>query len=96
MLNKKEFVDMLAADHAEMSKKRVEDMVSMVVDGIKRAYEKYGGVRFVDFGTFGVRKCGNRPGKNPRTGEVVWIDRYNAPFFKPGKDLKEIVRTCDC
>ena len=92
MLNKKEFVEMLAADHADMPKKKIDEMVSIVINGIKTAYKKHGGVRFVDFGTFGVRSCGDRPGKNPHTGEVVWIDKYNSPVFRPGKELRDIVR----
>lgn len=90
MLNKKDFVDMLAEEH-NLQKNKVEEMVSIVIDGIKRAYEKHGGVRFVDFGTFSLREYGNRPGRNMRTNESVWIHKKVIPVFKPGRELKKIV-----
>jgi len=40
------------------------------------------------FGCFSVKSRRARIGRNPRTGEVVPIAEYKAPFFKFSKDAK--------
>ncbi|MHB1237945.1 MAG: HU family DNA-binding protein [Gallionella sp.] len=40
------------------------------------------------FGTFEVRKCAARAGRNPSTGEAIKIKASKAPAFKAGAALK--------
>ena len=51
-----------------------------------------GKVKFVDFGVFEVAKRAPRKGFNPRTREEIVIPACNEPVFKPGKELKEIIK----
>ena len=51
-----------------------------------------GKVKLVDFGVFEVAKRAPRKGHNPRTGEVFPIPACNEPVFKPGKELKQIIK----
>ncbi len=41
-------------------------------------------------GSFRVRERGPRIGRNPRTGEKVYVEKKQIPYFKPGKDLSAI------
>jgi nucleoid DNA-binding protein len=44
-------------------------------------------------GSFGTRQRNPRVGRNPKTGERVEVLAKRVPFFKPGKELKELVNT---
>ena len=48
-------------------------------------------VKISSFGSFSVRQKGERVGRNPKTGEPVHISAKRTPFFKVGKELKEMV-----
>ena len=43
------------------------------------------------FGSFQVKVREAREGRNPKTGEPVHIPAKRTPFFKVGKELKEMV-----
>jgi integration host factor subunit beta len=43
------------------------------------------------FGSFRVRERGARRGRNPKTGDPVDIPAKRVPYFKPGKELKELI-----
>ena len=51
-----------------------------------------GKVKFVDFGVFEVAQRAPRKGFNPVTREEIIIPACNQPVFKPGKELKEIIK----
>lgn len=46
----------------------------------------------VGFGTFEVRTRQARTGRNPRTGQTLTIPAAKVPAFKPGKQLREMVK----
>jgi|SRR5687768_11559382 len=43
------------------------------------------------FGTFTKRKRGERPGRNPQTGEQIVIPSSFTLAFAPGQDLKSLL-----
>ena len=43
------------------------------------------------FGSFSVRKYGAYKGRNPKTGKKIAVEPKKLPFFKVGKELKEMV-----
>jgi len=45
------------------------------------------------FGTFWVSRRPARKGINPSTKERINLPEINVPRFKPGKGLKELVRS---
>jgi integration host factor subunit beta len=42
-----------------------------------------------------VRERGARRGRNPKTGDPVNIPAKRVPYFKPGKELKELINEGD-
>ncbi|MEC7536019.1 MAG: HU family DNA-binding protein, partial [Pseudomonadota bacterium] len=38
-----------------------------------------------------VKYRGARTGRNPRTGAAVEVDRKAVPFFKTGKQLRDLI-----
>ena len=45
------------------------------------------------FGSFEVRQYGAYKGRNPKTGKIVDVPPKKLPFFKVGKELRELVNT---
>ena len=43
------------------------------------------------FGSFEIRHYKPYEGRNPRTGDPVAVQEKRLPFFKVGKELKELV-----
>lgn len=43
------------------------------------------------FGTFGTRLRKSRIARNPKTNEKIRVPEHKVPYFKPGKELKDIV-----
>mgnify|MGYP003290281181 CR=1 FL=1 len=43
------------------------------------------------FGSFRLRERGARIGRNPKTGVKVSVPAKKIPYFKPGKELKELI-----
>jgi integration host factor subunit beta len=41
------------------------------------------------FGAFSVKNRPSRSGRNPRTGDTVFVEEKWVPFFKTGKELRE-------
>ena len=66
--------------------------VDTMLDIITEELVKGEKVKFVDFGVFEVAKRAPRKGHNPHTGEVFTIPACNEPIFKPGKELKQIIK----
>jgi integration host factor subunit beta len=60
-------------------------------DVIKNSLAHGERVEIRNFGNFSLRKREARKAWNPKTGELVDVPAKTVPFFKPGKELKEIV-----
>jgi integration host factor subunit beta len=43
------------------------------------------------FGSFRIRHRGARTGRNPKTGDKVKVPPKRIPYFKPGKELRELL-----
>jgi len=74
------------------SKKEAQAAVDEVLSSITRALEKGESVSLVGFGTFKVATRKARKGRNPQTGEEIYIAAGKVPKFVAGKALKEAVK----
>ena len=66
----------------------IDELFEEIKDGLKdsRIIELRG------FGTFEVRvRKGRAKARNPKTGEVVAVERHGVAIFRPGKELKDFV-----
>ena len=86
-MNKTELVAAVAAKTA-MSKKDAEKALTAVLDTVVETLAAGEKVQLVGFGTFDVKKRGERAAKNPRTGETVKVPATKVPAFKAGQALK--------
>ena len=74
------------------SKKDAQAAVDVVLSSITQALENGESVSLIGFGTFKVAERKARKGRNPQTGEEIFIAASKVPKFVAGKALKEAVK----
>ena len=89
-MTKSELIDAVA-QRTKITKSRAEQVVNCVFDAMTAALEKGEGIEIRGFGSFTVRHYKEYSGRNPRTGKPVPVPPKRLPFFKVGKELKELV-----
>lgn len=75
----------------EMSRKDSEVIVETIFDSIVRALRSGEKIEIRGFGSFRTRQRQPRIGRNPKTGTRVEVPAKRIPFFKPSKELKDLV-----
>lgn len=89
-MNKTDLINAIAAKSG-LNKKNSEAALNAFVASVEESLTKGDKVVLVGFGTFEVRKRAARKGRNPQTKKEITIPASNAPVFKAGKGLKDIV-----
>ena len=89
-MTKADLVDDVASA-AELTKKDAERLVEIVFESIIESLNEGGKIELRGFGSFRVRERGARRGRNPKTREPVNIPAKRVPYFKAGKELKELI-----
>ena len=79
------------ANEADMTKKDAEQLVEIIFDTIISTLNKVEKIELRGFGSFRLRSRNSRKGRNPKTGESVEIPAKRVAYFKPGKELKEVI-----
>ena len=71
--------------------KESDVVVCTILDSIVRSLRAGERVEIRGFGTFNMRERRARIARNPKTGARVEVPTKRIPFFKPGKELRELV-----
>ncbi len=79
----------------ELTKRDAELLVEIALGSIVEALRRGEKVELRGFGSFRVREREARRGRNPKTGAEVKIPAKQIPYFKAGKELKEIINSVD-
>ena len=78
---------------AELPRKESETIVETIFESIIDALQKGDKIEIRGFGSFRTRQRRGRIGRNPKTGEKVEVPAKKIPFFKPSKELKDVVNS---
>jgi integration host factor subunit beta len=92
-INKKELIEIIANEQDQLPYKDIELSVKTIIESMIDSLTKGKRIEIRGFGSFSLRYRKSRIGRNPKSGESVNIDERYVPHFKPGKDLKERVKT---
>jgi integration host factor subunit beta len=90
VMTKAELVDEVARV-VQLTKKQAETIVNIVFDSIVDSLRSGQKIELRGFGSFRLRSRKSRTGRNPKTGEKVEVPSKKIPYFKPGKELKELI-----
>lgn len=88
-MTKSELIQRLAERNPHLYMRDVEKIVDTVFEEITMALTNGDRVELRGFGAFSVKERDARMGRNPRTGESVFVEAKRLPFFKTGKALRE-------
>tara|TARA_B100001142_G_scaffold74876_1_gene75567 strand:- start:489 stop:773 length:285 start_codon:yes stop_codon:yes gene_type:complete len=86
---KSQLVKKLLSKNPHLIQKDVENITSLVFERINSTLENDGRVEIRGFGSLSVRKRKSKNGRNPRTGESVFVPEKKVPIFKSGKGLRD-------
>ncbi len=75
----------------EMTRKDSETIVETIFDSIVNSLHKGEKIEIRGFGSFRTRQRQPRVGRNPKTGSRVEVAAKRIPFFKPSKELRDLV-----
>jgi integration host factor subunit beta len=90
IMNKSELID-LVAQKTNMPRKRAEAVVNVIFGSMADTLCDDGRIEIRGFGSFVSRKYEEYTGRNPRTGETIHVAPKRLPFFKVGKELRDLV-----
>ena len=89
-MTKAELVEKVA-NQINLTKKQTEVVVNTVFSSITDSLAEGKKVELRGFGSFRIRQRNARVGRNPKSGEKVDVPSKKVPFFKAGKELRELV-----
>lgn len=78
-------------EKSKLQHRQAEVVVNLVFDLMSDALKRDDRIEIRGFGSFVNRSYGSYQGRNPKTGAVVKVAPKRVPFFKVGKELKEMV-----
>ena len=76
---------------AELTRKDSEVIVESIFDSVVRSLRAGDKIEIRGFGSFRTRQRKARVGRNPKTGDRVEVPPKKIPYFKPSKELKDLV-----
>ena len=75
----------------EMTRKDSEVIVDSIFDSVVKSLRADDKIEIRGFGSFRTRQRQPRIGRNPKTGTRVEVPAKRIPYFKPSKELKDLV-----
>lgn len=75
----------------EMTRKDSEIIVETIFDSIVSSLHSGDKIEIRGFGSFRTRQRQPRVGRNPKTGSRVEVPSKRIPYFKPSKELRDLV-----
>ena len=90
-MTKAHLIELVAEKISSLNRKEAELIVNCIFDSIRDALQKGDKTEIRGFGSFRLRIRRTKDGRNPKTGETVAVPEKRMPFFKAGKEIKELL-----
>ena len=90
-MTRSDLVELLAERFGQLTQRDADAAVKTILDAMGDALTRGHRIEIRGFGSFTVRPYKAYSGRNPRTGAPVPVPPKRLPFFKVGKELKELV-----
>ncbi|GMR04391.1 MAG: integration host factor subunit beta [Thermodesulfobacteriota bacterium] len=88
-MTKSELIEMVSGRVDNFSKKDVELIVDTLFESMCDSLSRGEKVEIRGFGSFKIKHRDGRQGRNPKSGENIYIESKRVPFFKAGKEIRE-------
>ena len=86
---KSQLIKRLLNKNPHLIQKDVEKITSLIFERVTSTLEDEGRIEIRGFGSLSVRKRNAKNGRNPKTGESVFVPEKKVPIFKSGKGLRD-------
>ncbi len=93
-MTKADLVDGVTAS-GDLTRRDGEVIVDTFFEGIIDAIRSDEKVEIRGFGSFRIRQRNARIGRNPKTGDKVEVPAKRVPYFKPSKELRDLVNEAE-
>ena len=90
-MTKSELIDRLADVQTHLAHLDVELGVKSILEQMSGSLSTGERIEIRGYGSFSLHYRAPRMGRNPKTGEKINVTSKKLPFFKVGKELKEMV-----
>ena len=80
-------------DQVGLNKREAKDMIDAFFDRIGQSLESGTEVKISGFGNFQLRNKSARPGRNPKTGQMIPIAARRVVTFHASQKLKDVVES---
>ncbi len=89
-MTRAEIVDEISKDLNHIHKKDMDDILVLLLKTIQEKVVDGETVYLRGFGTFGSKVRKERIARNMKTGEAIRVPEHLVPFFRAGRELKQI------
>lgn len=90
-MTKSELIKRISARYPDMLQKDIQALVDVLFEEIASALVSQRRVELRGFGAFSLRERKARKARNPRTNDVVYLQERYAPYFRAGKELRDLL-----
>jgi integration host factor subunit beta len=91
VMTKSELIDKIAQKQSHLAYKDVELSVKCLLEQMSKSLSTGERIEIRGFGSFSLHFRPPRTGRNPKTGDAVYLPGKYVPHFKPGKELRQRV-----
>ena len=79
------------SENMKIQLREAKVIVDNMFDAMKEGLERGERIEIRGFGSFVMRQYGGYKGRNPKSGEIVDVPPKKLPYFKAGKELRDLV-----
>jgi integration host factor subunit beta len=90
-MTKAQIIERVSEQVTTLTKRQAEIVVNTIFNSIRNSLQKGDKTEIRGFGSFRLRNRRMKEGRNPKTGSTVSVPAKKVPFFKAGKELKELL-----
>ncbi|MCH6557392.1 MAG: integration host factor subunit beta [Nitrospirae bacterium] len=90
-MTKAQIIERVAQEVPTLTKRQAEIVVNTMFNSVRDSLHKGDKTEIRGFGSFRLRARRMKEGRNPKTGATVSVPAKKVPFFKAGKELKDLL-----
>ena len=90
-MTKAQIIEKISERVTTLTKRQAEIVVNTMFNCVRDSLQKGDKTEIRGFGSFRLRARRMKEGRNPKTGATVSVPAKKVPFFKAGKDLKDLL-----
>ncbi|KAF0189521.1 MAG: bacterial nucleoid DNA-binding [Desulfobulbaceae bacterium] len=91
-MNKSELIEALAQE-TDLSPRDAAAVTNTIIETMIETLAKGDNIEIRGFGSFVIKHYRSYEGRNPKSGKKIEVAPKKLPFFKVGKELREMVNT---